>query len=254
MKEKKYWFWILFVIILLVLVFAMIYTNSHRKKNQNKSQMNATAEIDAIEPNTSLVEEESEPNTVESLWDTLQFQTVMIQGDNIFGNGSIYRIDQEHLYIVTNDHLSIYVMNPIVYFFDGTSAVAINTENSEQLDMGILEVNIEDISKDTFEQLTCVSFSETIEPSAGMEVYGIGSTDGNVESKLIGTILAINEYHPEFHSFMTRCSGNVRAGMSGTGVFDQHGNYMGMISGAKDEEFVFLPVEIMKEEVFFGGE
>ena len=85
-------------------------------------------------------------------------------------------------------------------------------------------------------------------------MYALGSVDRSIESNVIGTILATDEYHPEFHSFMTRCSGSVQAGMSGTGVFDQYGNYLGMISGAKEEEFVFLPVEIMQAEVFFGGE
>lgn len=197
--------------------------------------------------------EELDTYTEEELWYKLQYQTVLIQGDNIFGSGSIYKIDQEHVYIVSNDHLTIYAMNPQIYFYDGTKASAVNTENSEQLDMGILEVDVKDLNQDTLKQLTMISLDDSIETLIDMKVYSLGSAEGNGQSKVIGTVLALDEYHAEFHSFMTRCSGEVQAGMSGAGVFDLYGNYLGMLSGEKDGEFVFLPVDIMKEEIFFGG-
>ena len=178
--------------------------------------------------------------------DEFALSNVNIQGDNIYGSGSIYKIDEDTIYIVSNKHLTMYILNPEVYFYDGSSAKITNTINADQIDMGILEVKKEELSKKTLTYIKEINISEKdINIYNGMKVYATGGINGVVLNK--------TEYHPEFHSNMIRCTGDVESGMSGTGVFDIEKKYLGMISGAKEEEFVFLSVDIMKEEECFGG-
>ncbi len=225
--------------IVCIAVFTMIRIDSKKEKT-----IHVIEEMNIAELST---EEESDEDENKVLEEDILASSVYIIGDNMYGSGSIYKMDEESIYIVSSAHLTIYVLNPMVHFFDGTTAKGTSIKNAEQLDMGIVEVKKEDISAETFATLKEITISKNEKiKDAGMLVY----TAEGMEAEVVNGF----EYHPEFHSHMVRCTGVVEPGSSGMGVFDSEQNYLGMISGAKEEEFVFLPVELMMEEECFGGD
>jgi hypothetical protein len=237
-KKVKIWIGILLGIVCIAIV-TIIRMDSKKEKTTN-----VVEEINIAE---SSIEEESDKEENEVSEEDILASSVCIIGDNMYGSGSIYNMDEESIYIVSSAHLTIYILNPVVHFFDGTIAKGTSIKNAEQLDMGIVEVKKDDISVETLAKLKEITISQNEKiKDVRMLVY----TAEGMEAEVVNGF----EYHPEFHSHMVRCFGVVEPGSSGMGVFDSEQNYLGMISGAKEDEFVFLPVELMMEEACFGGD
>ncbi len=234
---------------MLILLFLLSACNNYGQViHQNKVIMDNQIEqdIDQIEEIPIVMEEPD--------WSILQAESVMIKGDNIFGSGTILSITGTEVYIITNDHLSTYVLNPIVWFDENTGLEAEVISAAEQLDLGLIKVPTEEIPSDVLRNLKSLTFpDENMDFEVGMQLFVVGSATALNSTQFSSKVVLGEEYHLEFHANMITGKGKALAGMSGSGVFNKKGEYLGMISGAKDDLFVFLPYQIIQSEKILGG-
>jgi len=233
------------VIQIILLCFLLVALFFYSKMYLNRGEQ-------SIEPSILTIDKEEKPAvwnkkqkqvgdvfSEEELWEYITPMAVKIESSSAIGSGSIFIIDQERILIASNMHVLIYASDPTIFFFDGTKAPGKVVDVSEQIDLAFVEVQLEDVPISIQNKLSCVTFfeKEVLFPDTKVFVYSPYEED--TYKKCIGVVKNYWEYHPEFHSFMGRAKGLATNGMSGSGVFNEEGYYVGMLSGGKEEEFVF---------------
>lgn len=180
-------------------------------------------------------------------FDSVLCSCVRIRTKGHFGSGSIFRMDEKEIIIVTNRHvLTYWDEDSYVTFFNGAAASASLLGVSGETDVGFLRVSVEGFS---YEEL--LSFHSVRIPGQAGRVSGGGKKGGRGAGPEEGTgffmvDMASDQYHPGmeegkvispyillegFGKEMLYGTGNAVPGMSGSGVFDYYGNYLGMVTG-----------------------
>lgn len=152
-----------------------------------------------------------------------------------YGSGFIIDIDEEYVYIASNEHVLDAVKDTTdVFFFDGTMAGLEVVGLHEEKDIGIARVAVENIEPDTLEQLMCVHISKerNEEIEAGeeaflfMEVIGENGLKYTRDGESTGVVPT-----PHYVDYPTlRYTVKSVHGNSGSAVFDEEGYLVAMAS------------------------
>ncbi|MDE7333659.1 MAG: serine protease [Lachnospiraceae bacterium] len=180
-------------------------------------------------------------------FDSILSSCVRISTKGHFGSGSIFRMNENEIIIVTNRHvLAYWDEDSYVTFFNGAAASASLIGTSKERDVGFVQVPVDGFS---YEEL--LSFhSVRIQGEAGgisddlkTDRQDMGPEEG---TGFFMVDMASDLYHPKmmegevispyilldgFQKEMLYGKGNAVPGMSGSGVFDHYGNYLGMVTG-----------------------
>lgn len=162
------------------------------------------------------------------------------------GSGIVWRID-DGIVIVSNRHLLMKDVKAEVVFCNGEAAEADILGYSQQYDIGFIKVAEKNASnkilRDIFEAVPILyeTENETDKDNfaaeySGRQVLQIGANiDKNSTNFSVGSISGLN-FVSLFNTnvLVTHCY--ARAGMSGGGVFDDGGRFLGMISGGEVPE------------------
>ncbi len=183
--------------------------------------------------------------------------SVQIQIGGSYGEGSIFSIDDRNISILTAAHvLNSTQAPPLVIFYTGAIAEANITYIDSTLDAAILSVptdnidaydliHLKRIRTDTtsfykFEKeinpiVITLDSERTVNPKQN-QIYNInGSGTGIAESYMYGTLLNPEILVTTFGYKMLYAKCSAHSGMSGGGVFDTHGNYIGLLNGGTDK-------------------
>lgn len=163
------------------------------------------------------------------------------------GSGIVLKIDDEGIVIVSNRHLLMKDVKAEVTFFNAESAVAEIIGYSQQYDIGFLKVGGKNVTakilRDIYEAVpaeyalgmayNAQSFNDEY---ADRPVLQIGADlSGNGDNFFAGNILGIG-YEPVFNTDVLKTKCYSKAGMSGGGVFDAGGRFLGMLSGGEVDD------------------
>lgn len=168
--------------------------------------------------------------------------SVAVSCGDYYGCGTIYDSDVNSYTIVTARHV-------LQDYYDGASEdIMVKFENNESCKASILNENIDlDIvflDVDKIEISTeYYSVADTSSGSGGSSESGstlsIGQTiylvDANTGDIYAGSIANPSVYSEDFSMDMIYCYCAVTPGMSGTGLFDEEGKYLGILLGGSDE-------------------
>lgn len=178
---------------------------------------------------------------------------VRLQANGHYGSGSIYLLKEDEIVIVSNRHLLQYWDEESFVTFPGGAAQSGKVIGiSEEADVGFLSVSTERFS---WQELLALRNMRPLEDEAGSLQLG---------SKLLLVDIASDIYHPamkqgevisprtylaDFGMEMLYGTGDALPGMSGSGVFDGYGNYLGMLTGATMQgEIAAVPACVIEEE------
>lgn len=163
------------------------------------------------------------------------------------GSGIVWKIDEEHIVIVSNRHLLMKDVKAKVTFCNGESADAAMIGYSQQYDIGFLRVEANAVTanvlRDIYEAVPAdyvtggPDSAECFQSEyADRPVLQIGADlSGNKDNFFTGSILGI-AYEPVFNTNVLKTKCYSKAGMSGGGVFDVGGRLLGMLSGGEVAE------------------
>ena len=174
--------------------------------------------------------------------------TVVVSCGEHYGCGTIYDSDDSSFIIVTAMHvLEDYyggVSDEIVVTFDDQELCeATILKDSATLDIVFLSVDKGTVSDDHYsifdftsdknissESSNNVKSDNTLLP--GQTIYFVDANTGDIYA---GSIASPSVYAEDFGMEMIYCYCAVTPGMSGTGMFDEDGHYLGILLGGSDE-------------------
>jgi len=162
------------------------------------------------------------------------------------GSGIIWKID-DGIVIVSSRHLLMKDVTAKIGFGNGEILTAKVIGYSQQYDIGFVEIPEEvvtdNILRDIYEAVPVLYETESEEAKSefalqysGKRVLQIGAAiDHSTVNLSTGSIQGLR-FIPLFHTNVLETACFSRAGMSGGGVFDESGRFLGMISGGEVPE------------------
>ncbi|MCR5278670.1 MAG: serine protease [Lachnospiraceae bacterium] len=184
-----------------------------------------------------------------------------------FGSGSIFSIGDNGIIICTNGHVVDDMKKVDVHFYDGSTVKGIVEEKSDVPDVAFVRVPLAGLSRGLIATLKTVhinlEYFETLSDRPAFEV-GMYCTDGKGGEWLTryGQIERksgkLDAYFEKYAYAVTEVSVDLTPGVSGSMVFDSHGNYICMASfywmnGAIKENYgVSLDSILNFYEIVFG--
>ncbi len=161
--------------------------------------------------------------------------SVKVESGTLSGSGNIWKIGKKTITVVTASHVIDDKEDIKVYFWNGDHAGAQVFTNNSEKDYCLLTVKVDD-TKDL--DLGAVSPSKSL-PETGESIFMV-IPDYNTASA--GLVAGPEVYSEDFSQNLIYCYVDVNEGMSGGGLFNNHGKYLGLLLGGSDEgEGVFLP-------------
>ena len=174
------------------------------------------------------------------------------------GSGTIWKIE-DGIVIVSNKHLLKKDVQAEIVFGNGTTATADVIGYSGQYDIGFVRIQegavADSVLRDIYEAVPLLYEAGSEEEEAACEagylrkqVLQVGAVmDQNAVNISTGNVVGL-AFVPLFNTnvLVTECFS--RAGMSGGGVFDEGGRFLGMISGGEVPE----DAEVREAEITYS--
>lgn len=175
---------------------------------------------------------------------------VRIQAEGHHGSGSIYQLSEDEIIIVTNWHVLQYWNNEDSYvtFFNGAVGSGRVIAASEQDDIGFLSIQTAFLAAEELEELHAVNKSDRI-LARGDTLYMVDMASDVWQPEVYeGQVLEPLRYLVEFETEMLYGESLFKPGMSGCGVFDEKGKYVGMLTAGTDQnEIAAVPLNTIKD-------
>lgn len=179
---------------------------------------------------------------------SVQTSCVRIQADGHYGSGSLLEVSENELIIVTNRHvLQYWNEDSYVTFFNGASCGGEVLWLSEEADIGFLKANLQTLSEEEKRDLQAIEIAGE-SPQKGDYFFMIDMASDVWNKKLYeGQILEPKIYIEEFGTDMLYGESCFSPGMSGCGIFDMQGRYIGMLTGGTQQnEIAAVPADAIK--------
>lgn len=184
---------------------------------------------------------------------------VRIQVEGHYGSGSIYRMLEEEIVIVTNRHvLQYWNEDSYVTFFNGRTSGGEVLGASHEADLGFIRIPIDGFTYEELLAFRNIRLPEELKeeskaenfPAEGSKIFMIDiASKWNTPIMTKGELIAGCTYLEDFGTEMLYAKGEAVPGMSGGGVFDSNGNYLGMLTGATlQNELAAVPAKTIYEE------
>ncbi|MCM1188316.1 MAG: serine protease [bacterium] len=189
----------------------------------------------------------------ENLADLLQRQgggmMVQIGAGSRLGSGVIYDTEQGGIRILTAAHVLEEAEDGLrVTFSDGLSVICSDYVTYDVADLGLLWVDAAQIPQENLEAYLRANVDkesfDAVRPEDGCIV--MGSKSGVAAEAYEGTVLDGWIYLEDYGQYMMWVKAESRAGMSGGGLFDRRGHFLGILSGrTEDGEMAAVPLSLI---------
>ena len=239
-------------VLAVVLMTGFVYiqgAGTQRNDMQAFVVQNVSEETVALEEKTVLEEKSvskerfawgAEPNQEGRFdrWSVLG-SCVRIQTDGHYGSGSIYEMTEDQIIIITNRHvLQYWDEDSYVTFSNGVVCEGEIAKVSDAADVGLLRIQLTELSEDEIKDLQTIKITDVI-PEKGDYFFMIDMASDVWDKQLYeGQILESELYIEEFDMEMLYGEACFEPGMSGCGIFDMQGNYIGMLTGGTQQNEV----------------
>ena len=163
--------------------------------------------------------------------------SVTIDSGKLSGSGNIWKIGKKTITVITASHVIDDKEDITVYFWNGDHASAQVFTNNTKKDYCLLTVKVDDTKKIDIEELKPAKAL----PESGANIFMV-IPDYNTASA--GLVASPDTFSEDFNQDVIYCYLDVNEGMSGGGLFDYKGRYLGLLLGGSDEgEGVFLSTD-----------
>lgn len=178
---------------------------------------------------------------------------VQLQAGNLLGSGVICGVEKDKLLILTAAHVLEKAEGfVLVIFADGASVSTDEFECFERVDFAAVRVAGGDIPEDSLEKCICANVDKESFDTAttGTGCIAMGSRSGVAEEAYEGIILDHWIYMEDYGQYMMWVKAEGMPGMSGGGLFDRQGHFLGILSGGnEDGELAVVPLSLILAEI-----
>lgn len=184
---------------------------------------------------------------------------VRVKVEGHYGSGSIYKMLEDEIIIVTNRHvLQYWNEDSYVTFFNGRTAGGTLLGTSQEADLGFIRIPTAGFTYEELLAFRNIRISQPPEdgaasekaPDEGSELFMIDiASKWNAPVMMQGQLISPRTYLEDFQTEMLYAKGEAIPGMSGGGIFDAYGTYLGMLTGATlQTEIAAVPAETISQE------
>ncbi len=190
---------------------------------------------------------------LEKAYENVLCSAVCIRGEDYCGSGSIFIMDKDEIIIVTNRHVIQYFdSDSRVVFFNGAQCCGRVLGFSESADIGFISVREDELDRDDKRELRAVGKREAAydELKKNSCFFMIDMASDPADPVIYkGAVVDKARYLADYGMEMLYGDGAAIPGMSGSGIFDYCGNYIGTLSGATDQyELAGVPLKTVLSE------
>lgn len=248
--------------ILLSSIIAVLYTFPLSANAQGPMPYEIARDMIDCGAYTAPVSDNS-PQTEESIINAalnIRPSTVQIQVGSEYGSGNIISIDSEKITIITARHVVKSWSNKndnYVIFYNGAIADATLEAKDKRYDVAVISVKTSDIDAGNMIRLRSIALnsdnisyfdsiknevvfslnSEHVVNAREVQTYEYYGQKTGIGSKYIyGTVISPNIMVNDYGYKMIYVKCEAFSGMSGGGVFDIDGNYVGMLVGGSEKK------------------
>lgn len=170
-----------------------------------------------------------------------------------YGSGSIFHITSEDVIIITNRHVIEYwEKDSFITFMDGQALSGQVMYVSEDYDIGFLRIPVQYFSYEELLNLRSVRYEDrsSDDLAAGESFFVLDTAKDRYHPRYYeGEVKDRWYYIEEFANYMIYGITTGYPGMSGGGMFDAWGNYIGMTTGGTEQdEIAAVPLTIIIQE------
>lgn len=196
---------------------------------------------------------------VQEAFENVLCSCVRIQVEGHHGSGSIYRMLEDEIIVVTNKHvLQYWNEDSYITFFNGRTSGGELLGTSSEADLGFIRIPIDGFTYEELLAFRNIRIPDELKeedrsqhfPAEGSKIFMINiASKWNTPTMTEGEILSDLTYLEDFGMEMLYAKGEAIPGMSGGGIFDCYGNYLGMLTGATlQNEIAAVPAKTIYEE------
>lgn len=206
------------------------------KKNSNDQKPSGNGII-KVAPELQYEDEKSE-NLAVLLQEQAGGQICRVVAGSIFGSGVLYELDDQYLYIATAKHV-LEGSTDLVYlrFVNDQSVSSSQFWVSEELDLGFVKVPIEEIQGFADELYLADRGQEYFNDcKTGDSVSAIGAFSTAHAEAYEGKMEEPFIYVEQYDHYMMVANVFSAPGMSGGGLFDRKGHFLGILCGTSEDD------------------
>lgn len=236
--------------VLLIMIFCLLLTGCVKGGSNGNSQK---PDIILGEMELLCFEEPENENLADMLQQKGSGMMVQIGAGSQLGSGVIYGTKEGEILILTAAHVLEDAGTSVrVTFSDGFSVACETFFCFELADAGLIRVDGTGIPEENLTHYlrACVdkeSF-DAVKPGAGC--IAMGSRTGVAAEAYEGTVLDSWIYMDDYTQYMMWVRAPGKAGMSGGGLFDSQGHFLGILSGENgDGELAVVPLSLILAEL-----
>ena len=199
-------------------------------------------------PETPVLQEEN----VEQAFENILPCTVRLQSGEVYGSGSIYCLTADEMIVVTAGHLLVSNRQEWeITFYDGKKTAGRLIGVSDEADVGFIGISLSALSKEELMQL-CRAKTDW----DAWEKFGKNScffmadviSDNKQPICIQGAMVEKEMFLSDYGRAMMYGDAYAHPGMSGCGIFDGYGNFVGILSGATEQnEIAAVPLTEIEE-------
>lgn len=198
----------------------------------------------------------------EQAFENILCSCVRIQTREHYGSGSIYKMRENEIIIVTNRHVLLdFDKDSYVTFFNGAAGFGEALYISDKADVGFIRIPTSSFPYEELLAFRNIRLEGKIreegergqyenQPLSGSRFFCVDMAN-NFEAPVMecGELISPSIYLEDFGTEMLYGRGGAAPGMSGSGVFDGFGNYLGMLTGANGQgEIAAVPAKMVRLE------
>lgn len=263
----------------IIILTGIILLSGCGKGQPLKERSKGSAAFGCLSDNTLQADDTKNEELTELLPENVSDVIVGIRLGERSGSGVIFQIKEEEMVIVTAAHVisscvsSSYVSSSYaiavaeasaqtaegevlqVTLADGTvledGNAAWHISISEEFDLGFLMIPTDEIPSQAYAGCRYAVTDKTAFDglSADDRILIMGSADETAANAYEGRLVEPWIYLEDYGQYMMLVQGDARPGMSGGGVFDSHGYFIGILSGANEQGILaVLPLSIIQSE------
>lgn len=176
---------------------------------------------------------------------------VQLEAGQLLGSGVIYSADDNFLVIVTASHVLADADDSVkIIFEDGWVAESDDFLLWEQADLATVRLALERIPEERLKEYRMVNVDRDVydKLQEGDGCIVMGSRSGVAEEAYEGRVLGPWIYMEDYGHYMIWVKAYGKPGMSGGGLFDRQGHFLGILSGiSEDDEWAVVPLALLLE-------
>lgn len=213
----------------------------------------SSGSVDSEDGPGTLIDVGSEESPAEQLRKNGAGMMVRIQAGDVLGSGVIYELREDAAVILTAAHVVEDADSAVlVTFCDGCAAEGGTVLCSELADLAAVKVSLEGIPEENRAGYFCVTTDkESFDGlQAGDGCIAMGGPTAAASEAYQGIVLDNWIYMEDYGQYMIWVQAEGRAGMSGGGLFDLQGRFLGILSGKSDDgELAAVPLSLILTEL-----